>query len=95
MREIPKEILDRCTFGSTIKGDPIEKIKNIVPLNPCPCGKVLDDTRRVRIHKVREPKPHWREYCYTCKMVSFRDQNTWYTAQDLNMLIRSQNSSKG
>jgi hypothetical protein len=87
--DIPKEILDRCTFkdlGS--KGDPIKKIHKIVPEDPCPCGKVLDNIRRVRITQTKEPHPHWREYCHTCKLVSFRGENVWYTARELNDLMR-------
>ncbi len=91
MREIPKEILDRCTFKS-IRDDPIEKIHNIVPLEPCACGVELMDVRRVRIQQTKEPQPHWREYCSTCKLVSVLDANDWKPASVLNAEMRSKNS---
>ncbi len=94
MREIPKEILDRCTFKPTGHGDPIEKIHKIVPVDPCPCGATLDDIRLVRIQKNCEPHPHWREYCHTCKLVSILDANVWQPAQVLNAEMRQKNLLK-
>ena len=89
MRDIPKEILDRCTFKRFAKDDPIEKIHTIVPIAPCPCGRILDDVRRVRLNKTKEPYPHWREYCITCKLVSIGGENDWKPARDLNVEMRS------
>ena len=88
MRDIPKHIRDRCTFQSIAKGDPIEKIKSIKPVDPCPCGRELEDVRRVRLAKTVEPIPHWREYCNTCKLVSIAGENNWYPAKDLNCIMR-------
>ncbi len=96
MREIPKEILDRCTFKDLgARGDPLKKISNITPIDPCPCGKTLDETRRVRICYTKEPHPHWREYCHICKMVSLYGKNSWVSAFELNTIMRRQDFSKG
>lgn len=93
---IPTEISDRCTFTNTQYDQHNTRITAIKPIDPCPCGRKLEDIRRVRLQKMSEPKPHWREYCYTCRLVSLRDKNTWYSATDLNAIIRrSSDFSKG
>jgi len=88
MRDIPKDIRDRCVFQSIAKDDPIEKIKAIKPIEPCPCGQELTDTRRVRLARTVEPIPHWREYCQTCRLVSIAGENSWHKAKDLNCIMR-------
>ena len=88
MRDIPKDILERCEFTTGIH-DPTPYIKRIQPLDPCPCGKTLDDIRRVRLQKNSDPVPHWREYCYTCKLVSIYNENTWMKPVELNAIMRS------
>jgi len=93
MRDIPKDILDRCTFTVDRK-DNTTKITNITPLDPCPCGRVLDGVRRVRLAKTREPRPHYREYCHTCKLVSILDHNKWQSAYELNAKLRLQHSQE-
>jgi hypothetical protein len=94
MREIPKEILDRCEFKST-KQDSTLYLTRIKPLEPCPCGKELDDTRRVRLARTVEPIPHWREYCQTCKLVSIMGENSWMRAAELNAIMRKADFNKG
>ena len=89
---IPKDILDRCTFK--VDKDNNESISAIKPLEDCPCGRVLDDVRRVRLAKTKEPQPHWREYCSTCKLVSVRGANDWKLARDLNAEMRTKNYFK-
>jgi hypothetical protein len=84
---IPKDILDRCTFK--VDKDNNESISAIKPLEDCPCGRVLDDVRRVRLAKTKEPHPHYREYCITCKLVSILDHNTWMSAKVLNDKMRT------
>ena len=84
---IPKDILDRCTFK--VDKDNNETISAIKPLEPCPCGRVLEDVRRVRLAKTKEPIPHYREYCITCKLVSVLDHNTWMPARELNNKLRT------
>ena len=93
MRDIPKDILDRCEFVVGIH-DPTPYIKSIRPVDPCPCGEELKDIRRVRLAKTSEPVPHWREYCSTCKLVSIRGENNWMTAKDLNAIMRKADFSK-
>lgn len=88
MRDIPKHIQDRCVFQPIGRDDPIKKIKSIKPIEPCPCGQELEDTRRVRLARTVEPILHWREYCNTCKLVSIAGENNWYTARDLNCIMR-------
>jgi hypothetical protein len=85
--QIPKEILDRCEFRST-KADSTEYLVRIKPIAPCECGAELDDTRRTRIQRTVEPKPHWREYCYTCKLVSVLGEGNWQSAKELNAKMR-------
>ena len=85
---IPKEILDRCEFKSS-KQDSTEYLVRIKPIAPCECGKELEDTRRVRLAKTVEPRPHWREYCITCKLVSIYNENTWMKPVELNAIMRS------
>jgi hypothetical protein len=85
---IPKDILDRCEFRSTAQ-DSTEYLVRIKPLEDCPCGRELDNTRRVRLAKTVEPRPHWREYCITCKLVSVLDHNTWMPAKVLNDKLRT------
>jgi hypothetical protein len=84
---IPKDILDRCTFK--VDKDNNESISAIKPLEDCPCGRVLDNTRRVRLAKTKEPHPHYREYCHTCKLVSILYHNTWMPARELNNKLRT------
>ena len=86
--KIPKEILDRCEFRSTAQ-DSTEYLVRITPLEDCPCGRELDNTRRVRLAKTKEPRPHWREYCITCKLVSVLNHNDWKTANALNAELRT------
>ena len=85
---IPKEISDRCTFTNTQYDEHNHRITAIKPIDPCPCGKELDDIRRVRLAKTKEPQPHWREYCMTCKLVSLADANDWKTSHELNAEMR-------
>ena len=87
MREIPKEILDRCEFKNSKQDSTLYLVK-IKPEHPCECGLELDDIRRTRIQKTLEPAEHWREYCYTCKRVSILNQNDWHTAKELNAKMR-------
>jgi hypothetical protein len=89
---IPKDILDRCTFK--VDKDSTEYLVRIKPIDPCPCGKLLDDTRRVRLARTVEPIPHWREYCSTCKLVSIYNENTWMPAKDLNAIMRKADFSR-
>jgi hypothetical protein len=84
---MPKEIADRCTFKTTPQ-DFTPRIHKIAPLQPCECGKELENTRLVRLQKNSEPQPHWREYCYTCKLVSVLNANDWKTAHELNAEMR-------
>ena len=84
---IPKEILDRCEFRSTAQ-DSTEYLVRIKPIDPCPCGKELDDIRRVRLARTQEPQPHWREYCTTCRLVSIWNANDWMLAKELNAQMR-------
>lgn len=91
---IPKEILCRLTFTST-KFDPTPHITQIVPVEPCPCGEPLTDTRIVRLSKNQEPVPHWREYCHTCRRVSILGENTWYDTRELNRKMRNQEIDLG
>lgn len=85
--QIPKDILERITFKKT-KLDPTEYVKQIVPLEPCPCGKILNEIRRCRVTKCVEPQVHWREFCYVCKKVSIMNENDWHNAHDLNAKLR-------
>lgn len=94
MREIPKEILDRCEFKNT-KQDSTLYLTRIKPIAPCPCGQELDDTRRVRLAKTKEPVPHWREYCQTCRRVSIRGENNWMPPRELNAIMRKADFRKG
>ena len=87
MRDIPKQILDRCEFRSTAQ-DSTEYLVRIKPIDPCPCGRLLDDIRRVRLAKTKEPRPHWREYCTTCRLVSIAGANDWMLAKELNAQMR-------
>jgi hypothetical protein len=48
----------------------------------------LDEVRRVRIQRNQEPKPHYREYCHSCKLVSPAGENDWQLAKDLNAKMR-------
>lgn len=86
-QQLPKHILDRCEF-STRKNDSTEYLVRIKPEEPCECGAELDDIRRTRIQKNVEPVPHWREYCYTCKLVSVLGAGDWQTASELNAKMR-------
>lgn len=90
---IPKHILDRCEF-STRKNDSTEYLVKIKPEHPCECGVELDNTRRTRIQRTVEPVPHWREYCYTCKLVSILGANSWMRAAELNAIMRKADFSK-
>jgi hypothetical protein len=91
MRDIPKQILDRCTFKKQVDGT--EQIHKIKPIADCVCGRVLESTRYVRIRRTVEPHPHYREYCITCKLVSVLDHNDWKSANELNAEMRSKNTS--
>jgi hypothetical protein len=90
---IPKQILDRCEFRTT-KQDSTEYLVKIKPEKPCECGQELDDTRRTRIQRTVEPVPHWREYCYTCKLVSILGENSWMRAAELNAIMRKADFTK-
>ena len=94
MSDIPKHIADRCQFKPVCKGDPIEKIHDIQPVEPCPCGAVLSGMRVVRIGLTIYPERHWREYCNTCKLTSKLGENDWKPAQKLNQEMRAQNLGK-
>ena len=85
---IPKEISDRCTFTVTQYDEHNHRITAIKPIAPCECGKELDDIRRVRLARTKEPQPHWREYCTTCRLVSIAGANDWMLARDLNAHMR-------
>jgi len=90
MKVIPKEILDRCKFKSIAKDDPIKKIVNITPTEPCEaCGRILTETRRVQIAPRVEPIRHMREYCYNCKLVSIAGTNDFHKAHELNAKMRA------
>lgn len=84
--KLPKTIADRVEL---ITVDQIVSVKHIKPAKPCECGKHLDEIRRVRIQRNTEPVPHVREYCYVCKLVSIRGENTWKTAVELNQEMRA------
>jgi len=92
MREIPKEILDRCTFKVN-PSDNTKKLHKIKPMTDCPCGVQLESIRYVRIRKTVEPRPHYREYCATCKLTSMLGKNDWKPAAELNQEIRSKNTA--
>lgn len=91
MKEIPKEIFDRLEFeNATTHNDNhnlrITKVRAIAPCESC--GRQLDETRYVRIQKNEQPRPHWREYCYTCKLVSPLGEHDWQATQELNAKMR-------
>lgn len=91
MTDIPKEILDRLEFETpNIHNDHHNpRITKVQAIAPCEsCGLEIDEVRRVRIQRNQEPKPHWREYCYTCKLVSPAGEDDWQPTQQLNFKMR-------
>ena len=91
MKQIPKEILSRLVFETPNKhNDHLNlRIKKVCATAPCEsCGMELDAERRVRLQRNQEPKPHWREYCYSCKLVSHGGTNDWQQTQELNAKMR-------
>ena len=91
---IPTEISNRCTFVNTQYDQHNHRITAIKPIEPCPCGRELNDIRRVRLARTAEPQPHWREYCTTCRLVSIAGANDWMLAKELNIQMRSKNNEK-
>ena len=87
MHSIPKHLQHRITIRTT-KHDPVGRITEIVPLEPCECGEPLSDTRITRIARVYTPETHLRELCQTCHRVSILGKNDWKTALELNKEMR-------
>ena len=86
MREIPEHIKQRCEFAIE---DQICKVRSIIPIEPCVCGRTLTDTRITRLQRNSSPHLHWREYCYSCKLVNIVGENNWQTADQLNREMRT------
>jgi hypothetical protein len=95
MRELlPKDIEERITWDQRKDDSTFDRVKSIRPVEPCECGKTLDEIRRVRLARTVEPIPHWREYCSTCKLVSIWRENNWMSAKDLNAIMRKADFSR-
>ena len=91
MKQIPKEILERLEFEkpSAYNLDHCLSVISVKAVDPCDsCGLELDEVRRVKIQRNQEPRPHWREYCYTCKLVSPLGEDDWQPTQQLNAKMR-------
>ena len=91
MKPIPEQILERLEFerATTQNLGVCLSVKSVKAIAPCEaCGVELDAVRRVRIQRNSEPKPHWREYCYTCKLVTVAGEGDWQEPQQLNAKMR-------
>ena len=89
MRDIPKDILNRCTFQKRGRHDDVnQRIVAIIPEHDCECGEPLINTRTTRIAKNKDPVPHWRELCMTCHRVRLCGTESWYGVAELNAKIR-------
>ena len=84
--QVPNHILERCEIHCG--KDHVERIVRIKPVEPCECGRELDNTRIVRLALTVEPVRHWRAYCHTCKLVCPRHENTWRSAKEWNEIMR-------
>ena len=98
--EIPKHIQERLTFSEGKNDHRLNaRVVTVKPVDPCEaCGIELEDTRRTKIALCSQPIEHWREYCYTCKMVSVLRENNFQGVAELNRHLARfgcQNTNKG
>lgn len=89
-KTIPQEISCRLQFEKGEMNKHTPRVKGITPIEPCEhCGKSLLTTRVTRIARAQDPFVHWREFCYTCKLVCVHRSNDWKSCHELNRELRS------
>lgn len=97
MKQIPDEILQRCTFYRTPNSPPAEqaritRIKDH-PLSKCgECNEPVNDVRTYSY--LQTPFWHWREKCITCKRYRHPVTGEMFegTAIDLSRSLNNQAS---
>jgi len=86
--QIPDQILQRCTFQTRSKNDPIEYITHIQPAEPCECGEQLDFVRIAVRRPTARPWLHYRDYCNHCHKCCPVGETVWLPAAEWNEIQR-------